>query len=175
MHTVALSSQPSEESYSIQKITHRQRHCEWQGVTKAGGVREYIPVNAVLARTMIVCSWRTTQDPLSFPFTPNASMHVSFWHSADCRHAHTGEHVSSLAYTEEIKPSWIQLLPPILPPPLLLLLLVVHTRRQVCVRAKLKAWLAWLVMGRNRLWLLIGAWRWICVCVLMRVRTEDWD
>lgn len=44
-----------------------------------------------------------------------------------------------------------------------LFFLLLHTDTHTNTHA-LKAWLAWLAMGRNRLWLLIAAWRWICVC-----------
>lgn len=160
MHTVALSSQPREESYSIQKITHRQRQREWQRVTLAGGVWEYITVNAVFARIMIVFSWKTTQDPLGFRFTLNASTYASLWHSVGCRHAHTREQGSFLASTGGIKPSGLQLLPP---QPLL------HTRVHTSKS------LSCMTGDAQKQIMVIDRCLEMDLCVFMRVRTEDWD
>lgn len=164
--------------YTKEHAVVRQRRDETGTITCSEGVWECVTVNAATVLIMTACGDAETAHkssacrisyPLCFQHTAVAKMYILFpaVELGDCRYAHMSlwgnmtELSSFLGSTERIKPSS--------PLPA-----AAHTHTHAHTRY-LKAWLAWLAMGRNRLWLLIAAWRWICVCVYLCVRAKDGD
>lgn len=164
--------------YTKEHAVVRQRRDETGTITCSEGVWECVTVNAATVLIVTACGDAETAHkssacrisyPLCFQHTAVAKMYILFpaVELGDCRYAHMSlwgnmtELSSFLGSTERIKPSS--------PLPA-----AARTHTHAHTRY-LKAWLAWLAMGRNRLWLLIAAWRWICVCVYLCVRTKDGD
>lgn len=149
----------------------RQRHSESGTITLSEGVWEHVIASVVTVIIMMVSGDAATTHkrseywisyPLCFWYTFFEIMYISFWplkleglqirhHELVKKHDRfqqlSGFHwkdqacLSSFCYCTQTYTH-----------------IHSHTRH-------LKAWLAWLAMGRNRLWLLIAAWRWICVSV----------
>lgn len=163
MHTVALSSELSEESYSIQKTALRQRRREWQRETKVGGVWEDISVNEMLVMIAVVFSWKRAQGPLSFQLPSMALCTSPFGIQ---RTADALARGSATAFWLQLKGS---------SHPDFYYVYTANTTNTTTTHTRTSKSLACMTGDGQKQIMVIDRCLEMDLCVFMRVRTEDWD